>query len=330
MNTSDFSIWLDEKILEYIPRPFKKTQKDINFRCPICGDSKRSLSKMRGHYYFSSHAYYCFNCDTTLSGLKLLEILSNEDYKTLKAEYLKLKYQSPIKINQNKIIDKTPFDFFDLTPAINDKWKNPLTDTALKYLESRKIFESEHGMNVDFYSTFTKTKREYILIPWILNGIEAYFQLNDFLKYSDKKYIFPPKLNKLVFGLDWIDLNFPYIICFEGVYDSLFVKNGVALGGKKLTALQKTIISKRYPNHQIVLALDNDLAGKEAIRRSIRADKSLKYFDWAKTLKTKAKDINDFVLSTNDISMLSNEDFIKSCIKNPLLIQYSLALSGVY
>ena len=47
----DFLQWLDEKVLEYISGKSRRTGKDINFRCPICGDSKKSASKMRGHYY---------------------------------------------------------------------------------------------------------------------------------------------------------------------------------------------------------------------------------------------------------------------------------------
>lgn len=49
------------------------------------------------------------------------------------------------------------------------------------------------------------------------------------------KYIFPKDSKKLVFGLDNIDVSWPYVICFEGVYDSLFVKNGIATGTKSLS-----------------------------------------------------------------------------------------------
>lgn len=76
---------------------------------------------------------------------------------------------------------------------------------------------------------------EYILIPWTLNGVAAYYQLNDFKKHGALKYIFPKDKKKLIFGLDNIDISWPYIIVFEGVYDSVFVKNGIAVGTKAIT-----------------------------------------------------------------------------------------------
>lgn len=49
------------------------------------------------------------------------------------------------------------------------------------------------------------------------------------------KYIFPKDKKKLVYGLDNIDISWPYIIVFEGVYDSVFVKNGISVGTKAIT-----------------------------------------------------------------------------------------------
>ena len=50
------------------------------------------------------------------------------------------------------------------------------------------------------------------------------------------KYIFPKDMKKLMYGIDNIDISFPYIFLFEGVFDSVFVKNGIATGTKAVTA----------------------------------------------------------------------------------------------
>ena len=48
--------------------------------------------KKRGYYYLNTASYYCFNCGENLTGMKLLERLSGEDYQTLKDEYIRMEY----------------------------------------------------------------------------------------------------------------------------------------------------------------------------------------------------------------------------------------------
>ena len=54
-------------------------------------------------------------------------------------------------------------------------------------------------------------------------------------------------------------------ICCEGVYDALSYTNGVGLAGRVLTDYQKKLLSVRWPHHKLVMALDNDQAGKNSI-----------------------------------------------------------------
>lgn len=86
------------------------------------------------------------------------------------------------------------------------------------------------------FSCRGKSGIDYVLIPWKVNGVEAYWQLNDFKKAGKLKYVFPKGQKKLVYGLDQIDPAWQRIVVFEGVYDSLFVKNGVAVGTKAITS----------------------------------------------------------------------------------------------
>ncbi len=57
----------------------------INFRCPICGDSKKSRSKARGWLLEKDNSlfYYCHNCGASHSFsnfLKVVDPLSYNDY----------------------------------------------------------------------------------------------------------------------------------------------------------------------------------------------------------------------------------------------------------
>jgi hypothetical protein len=126
---------------------------------------------------------------------------------------------------------------------------------------------------------------------------------------------------QVVFGLDNIDVSFPYVICFEGVYDSVFVKNGVCIGGKSLTPLQEQIISLRYPRHRIVLAFDNDAPGREATRRTIeRTGGKFKYFKWYSGHEP-AKDINDYVLETGDVSAFADPAVVEGLVVSPVVMR---------
>jgi len=69
------------------------------------------------------------------------------------------------------------------------------------------------------------------------------------LKNGSLKYIFPKNEKKIVAGLDNIDITWPYVIVFEGYYDSIFVKNGVCVGTKSITDYQLKLIRERYPHH---------------------------------------------------------------------------------
>jgi len=132
-----------------------------------------------------------------------------------------------------------------------------------------------------------------------------------------------------VFGLDNIDVSWPYIIAFEGVYDSLFVKNGIATGTKSLTDLQVKLITKRYPHHKIVVSFDNDVAGICAMSKLIKQNKKYKYFRWFNA-NTKQKDINDYVLAKGDVNIFADQKKLEKMIVDPLLMKLYLVENGLW
>lgn len=302
----DFKSWINEKVLNYLPKNSIRTGDKINCRCPICGDSKKNTMKKRGYYYLSTSSYHCFNCETTLTGMKLLEHLSGSDYMELKNEYIQNMYDGKhfndlSQTKTKKQIKKSVL--FSVKNIIKSDWKNSLSENAKTYLNKRRVLEAPF-LKDTLYSYYSKKGEEYILIPWKLNGVECYFQLNDFEKHNKMglKYIFPKNRDKMIYGLDNIDLSKNYIIVFEGVYDSLFVPNAICVGGKSVTDNQLELIQKRYPNMKIYLSFDNDKPGIDALKKSL-SDKryNFGYFKWFNK-DTKEKDINDFIINNGDVN----------------------------
>ena len=301
----DYIQFLNEKIIEYLPVQRWRVGNKINFKCPLCGDGKTGR-KHRAWVYLQNSSFYCFNCGTGMSGIKFLEAISGSNYAEIKREYAKLFLKSGLNagLSSTYQIPSSEPSLFELQPIVKPEWKNPLSEEAKAYLDNRLVTKSPFFHN-DMYSWKNSKGNEYILIDWVLNGVDAYFQLNDFKKHGSIKYIFPKDKKKIVYGLDNVDMSFPYLFVFEGVYDSLFVKNGLAVGTKAITDYQLRLIRERYPKHQIVVSFDNDKAGLDAMCKLVKSNEDLKFFKWFST-STKEKDINELVISKQNVNIFSD------------------------
>ena len=208
--------------------------------------------------------------------------------------------------------------------------KKPLSEKARQYLEQRLVLDAPF-LKEPIYSTYnTATNDEYILIPWKINGVDAYWQTNDFQKLSSMKYIFPKDRKKLIYGIDNVDPSYKKIIVFEGVYDSLFVKNGVASGTKAITEWQMKILKQRWPSHEIVVSFDNDVSGIASMIKLInRDDVDVKFFRWF-TKATKQKDINELVLARNNPDIFKDQKRIDRMIFGKLEMKMWLVLNGLW
>lgn len=324
----DYIQFINEKVMEYLPADKVRVGDKLNFRCPLCGDSRKSLSKKRGFYYLKNASFFCFNCSTGMTGLKLLQTLSGKDYDDIKKEYIKAFAKSGWRTNP-VFPEEEPngVDLMHIKPMLDPAWKKPLSEDAKKYLAGRMVDKAPF-LREDLF-TYAGTKGEYILIPWVVNGIDAYYQLNDYKKLGNLKYIFPKNSNKLVYGLDNIDLSWPYVIVFEGVYDSLFVKNSIAIGTKSLSDRQEKLIRERYPNHRICLSFDNDKPGLDAMAKAIEKNEDAMFFKWFDD-NTPEKDVNEKVIVSGNTRLFSSPKFLEKRILTPLQMKLWLIQSKGY
>lgn len=327
MSSFDFNNWINDKVMTYLPKNSIRTGDKINCRCPLCGDSKKNKMKKRGYYYISTSSYHCFNCEATLTGMQLLEQLCGSDYNELKQEYVRMMFDGKhYKAASDSLYKKKKNNtlLFSLKNIVKKEWKNDLSNKAKTYLNNRMVLNAPY-LKDELYSYFSKKGDEYILIPWKLNGIDCYFQLNDFEKHNKMgmKYIFPKNQDKMIYGLDNIDLSKNYIIVFEGVYDSLFVPNAVCVGGKNVTDKQLEIIKKRYPNMKIYLSFDNDTPGLDALKKSLKDKRyNFGYFMWFNET-TKEKDINDFIINKGDVNYFTKN--IDNMLMDKIMMKLKLS-----
>jgi len=313
--------------MEYLPADRVRVGDKLNFRCPLCGDSRKSLSKKRGFFYLKNSSFFCFNCGVSMTGIKLLQTLSGKDYDDIKREYAKEFARTGWRTEPVFPEEDDGVDLMHIRPMLDPSWKKPLSEDAKEYLAGRMVDKAPF-LREDLF-TYLGSKGEYILIPWVVNGVDAYYQLNDYKKLGSLKYVFPKNSHKLVYGLDNVDLSWPYVIVFEGVYDSLFVKNAVAVGTKSLSDRQERLIRERYPNHRICLSFDNDKPGLDSTAKAVERNDDVLFFKWFDD-DTSEKDINEKVLSAKDATLFSSPKRLEKRILTPLQMKMWLIQARGY
>lgn len=331
----DQSLWIYSRIVPFIRGPNKRNGNEHMMQCPFCDEAHTSSKRnsMRGYYYISGQNYYCFRCDKWATALDLYEALSGLSREDIVPEYMSfvknsclnrngVNYSNYMSLSGMGGFHKDEHDIqYDPVPK---SMRNALTERGRKYLEGRLVFQSKNLPGyAKFYSSTFRGKWEVVTIPWYLEGRECYYQWR-FLD-SDvpfPKYGFPKGLVKKIYGIDMIDPGFPYIICTEGIFDSLWVKNGVALGGKTLTDFQREILEERFPKHRIVYAFDNDEAGiRSMIKQSSEGSNSLLFY-W-KDVSGGAKDLNEFAIAGGKDHFFEEKNVLK-CICSPLQLKWRL------
>lgn len=342
--SAEQSLWVYSKILPFISGKNKKGANEHLLQCPFCDEAHTSThpwNAMRGCYFIYQQKYYCYRCNCSKSGLELYEKLSGRRYSELMPEYLSfIKRQGKNGVNFSNYMsvssaacaatDEKPLHKEDLFVPIPDSMKNELTDRGRRYLEDRKIFDSPNlPKYAKFYSAMYNSrldgkKYEVVVIPWYLDGEVWSYQwrfLDSDVPFS--KYGFPKDCGKKIYGIDSISTTFPYIICCEGVFDSLWVKNGIAVGGKSITDYQREMLRSRFPKHRIVYGFDNDKHGLDAmLKSSVLEDSSALVFYW-KDVSGGAKDLNDFAIAGNGMFFFDDGN-VTSHIFSPLALKLKL------
>ena len=254
-----------------------------------------------------------------MSGIKLLEALSGPDFPALKQEYVRLFLKSGLDSSLSSVFSAHSDEpnVLSIKAALDPALKKPLTERAKEYLNKRKVLDAPF-LKEKLFSTYKEdSNEEYILIPWKVNGADAYWQINDFLGLHGMKYMFPKNRRKLLYGLDNVDPTYKKIFVFEGVYDSLFVKNGICSGTKAVTDFQMKLIKSRWPQHEICIAFDNDAPGFASMMKAIEQDKASKFFVWYDA-STKEKDINEAVIAADDVNLFSDPEKLDNMVLDKL------------
>lgn len=336
MQFLDITSYMADMIYQLVPGVRRQENNQLNFRCPICGDGKKKTSR-RGHFYLNDGTYYCWNAgcpahEHGMTGLQFLSALTKKPQYQIKAELIKLAgdFHNALHNNANNISTETTQKssindlFNDLKSKrkkdqqseiiLDENWVE-LPQWVQEIVDKRKIYESQFIK--DTWQLYYDKKTNRLVIPWT----NEYYQLRALTKKQEQesgKYLFPPEIEKPIFGLDMIDSSFKYLFLLEGVFDAIFVKNGLAVGSLNLSNHQQNILDN-YKDYTIVYFMDNQYKDKSSYDQTLKLCKEkpwINLFIWPEKLK-QFKDVNDTIIYSNDFLRLwSNKQFLISRVFN--------------
>ena len=283
---------------------FKRVKSDLyNFRCPICGDSKKNKSKTRGYLYSvkANINYKCHNCGASMSFSNFLKDIDPVIHKQYTLE--------KFKNGNTGRSSPTPEPVFEFRPPkFKQKVKLPKASkdprpegylTARK-LDPNKFYFAEHFKEWvnSIKPTFDNTKYDEsrIIIP-------IYYQQNLVGMQGRSMKIGDPKSVKYItvmfnddapkiYGLDEVQKN-QTVYVTEGPFDSTFLRNAIAMCGADADVHDWGISNP-------VWVYDNEPRNKEIVQRINRTiDSGDSVIIWPTNIME--KDINDMVLAGHDV-----------------------------
>ena len=283
---------------------FKKVKKDLyNFRCPICGDSKKNKSKTRGYLYAikADVNFRCHNCGSSMTFSNFLKEMDPVIHKKYVFERFK-----DNKTGRGTVVEEPKFNFE--TPQFKPKLDLPKASEvkiAKQYLENRKLdstkfyytdkfkaWSNSHKKTVDS----VKYDEPRIIIPLFYKNTLIGFQGRS-LGPSKVKYITvminddAPK----IYGLDNIRRDAPVFVT-EGPFDSTLIRNSIAMCGADGDV-------GKWGISDPIWVYDNEPRSKEITTRiSNTINRGDKVVIWPNNLKE--KDINDMVLAGHSVQEL--------------------------
>lgn len=286
---------------------FAQKKADLyNFRCPICGDSKKQKSKCRGYVYRKKNDYFfvCHNCgaghtfynflnviDPTLVRAYSMERYSDGEtthHNYPKPDYEEMKTVAPIfkeKLDLPTIADLEDNHYakqYIIKRMIPIKFHSQLyfTEDFKTFVESfevekKGLIENEHRIVIPFYDG----KKNLVNVQGrALRETKAKYITISFDENGHKMY-----------GLDKVNPD-EKVYVLEGPFDSMFLPNAIATADSNLKK------AKELGYKDMVIIYDNEPRNKEIVK-FMKAAIVTGLYICIFPESIQEKDINDIILS---------------------------------
>ncbi len=289
-----------------------------NFRCPFCGDSKKTKSKARGYVYRTKNDlfYKCHNCS---KGTNLANLVREVD-ESLYKEYLFERYKEGTTANGRGGHVKNPefnipkpiFVEKDVLSKYNTFRELGHEHPAVQSIKNRLIPQERYKdiFLVDKFFAWTNSlvpnkfkslddDHPRMVIPFRNEDNKIFAYQGRAFGNEQPKYItiVLDTNHKKIFGLDRVDQS-KRVYVVEGPIDSFFIPNCIAVAQGDL----------RVPHlkSNCVLIPDNEPRNSQVVSNISRyIDEGYSVVIWPEDLQE--KDVNDMVMSGHDVLKIIEE-----------------------
>ena len=281
---------------------FKRVKSDLyNFRCPICGDSKKNKTKTRGYLYTikADVNFRCHNCGASMTFSNFLKEIDPVVHK----QYVFERFKQG-STGRGTVVEEPVFKFE--APTFKSSIDLPLAstvDVSRIYLEKRKLDPTKFYYAERFVEYVNSHKQRMnvkehprIIIPLYyeknLVGVQGRALNSNSVKYITT--IFYDEAPK-IYGLDNIRRDAPVFVT-EGPFDSTFLLNSIAMCGADSDV-------RKWGVSNPVWVYDNEPRSKEITERiSSAITRGDSVVIWPTGIEE--KDINDMILSGHDVQSI--------------------------
>lgn len=304
---------------------YKKCQGVYNAECCVCHEGSSAGRKRRLFYFPEQRYFYCFNCNRSWSvvqwlqdvtGQTVSEILSQSEQfvPDISSKFDSLSDGLSTKVTCTNatlpddvvdICDNTQVNFYK-----EDQERYVILERAIQYCESRRLFTAINRPHSFYISFDDYIHSNRLIIPF-------YDCNNKIFTYQSRTLeqdVFPKYLtksgDKCFYGQSKIEDMLPYLFIFEGPIDSMFVRNGLGVGGSSVTAKQRDFLDTRFDQVPIYV-FDNDKNNKEMYDNVLRfIERGERVFIWPREF-SEFKDINEICCRTR-VDSISPDFFVKN------------------
>lgn len=290
-----------------------------NFRCAICGDSRKNKFKSRGYVFTKKGGlfYKCHNCGYSASFGNFLKQIDITLYDQYALELYK-EGSNPRKVSANVV---SMFEFAQPVfkkKTLLDQLLDKVNDTpAENYLISRKIPNDrwDELYYIDDISKIEQLSEKYkdriigtearLVIPFYQKSGQLVGVTCRALDDNKQRYV-TVRVNEeypMIYNIHNIDTSKPIYVT-EGPLDSMFLDNAVAVGNSDLK-----VVKQHLPKDNVVLIFDNQPRNKELIKIISRAvEDNFTIVIWPENIVE--KDVNEMVLAGLDVpSIISSHTY---------------------
>ena len=281
---------------------FKRVKSDLyNFRCPICGDSKKNKTKTRGYLYTikADVNFRCHNCGASMTFSNFLKEIDPVVHK----QYVFERFKQG-STGRGTVVEEPVFKFE--APTFKSSIDLPLAstvDVSRIYLEKRKLDPTKFYYAERFVEYVNSHKQSMdvkehprIIIPLYYEknfvGVQGRALNSNSVKYITT--IFYDEAPK-IYGLDNIRRDAPVFVT-EGPFDSTFLLNSIAMCGADGDV-------RKWGVSTPVWVYDNEPRSKEITERISNAiSRGDSVVIWPTGIEE--KDINDMILAGHDVQSI--------------------------